>query len=67
LNDRVLTGAGGLSLSFPARCGGNESIEKPLGGVNSIVVVVAFSFSVGTASVKNSAFLATVIGGLTSA
>jgi hypothetical protein len=47
--------------------GANESIEKPLGGVNSIFVVVAFSFSVGTASVKNCAVVAATTGGLTSA
>src|SRR3954447_2339957 len=33
--------------------GANESIAKPLGGVSSTLAVLALSFSVGTASVKN--------------
>ena len=34
-------------------CGGTLAIEKPGGGVSSTCDVVAFSFSVGTASVKS--------------
>ena len=47
--------------------GANESIEKPLGTVSSTPVVVAFSFSVGTASVNTSPDLASATGGLTRA
>src|SRR2546428_10028577 len=47
--------------------GANESIEKPAGGVNSTVVVVAPSFSVGTASVKTWPSFASATGGLTRA
>ena len=45
----------------------NESIEKPAGGVSSTFVVDAFSFSVGTASVKTWLSPLTTIGGLTCA
>ena len=50
---RVLARAGLLRrrASSPAPAM-NESIEKPSGGVSSTFVVVAFSFSVGTASVN---------------
>ena len=40
------------TVALPARDGTNESMLKPDGGVSSICVVVASSFSVGTASVK---------------
>ena len=47
--------------------GMNESIEKPSGGVSSTFVVVASSFSVGTASVNTWLSAAGTIGGLTCA
>jgi hypothetical protein len=47
--------------------GTNESIEKPSGGVNSIFVVDASSFSVGTASVKTWLSFAGTTDGLTCA
>ena len=40
------------TVRFQPGDGTNESIAKPAGGVSSIVVVVAPSFSVGTASVN---------------
>ena len=52
LDHGVLAGAGLLHLPLPAGRGPNESIENPFGGVSSILVVVRFSFSVGTASVN---------------
>ena len=45
--------------------GTNESMLKPAGGENSICVVAASSFSVGTASVYSSSVLATPTAGLT--
>jgi hypothetical protein len=50
---------------FQPGLGKNESIPKPLGGVNSTAVVAAPSFSVGTASVKTSESLAATTLGLT--
>src|SRR5215831_2644989 len=47
--------------------GAKESIAKPEGGVNSIVVVFEFASSVGTASVKSWSSFASATGGLTSA
>src|SRR5918912_27090 len=47
--------------------GTNESIPKPPGGVNSIFVVVASSFSVGTASVNSCSCFDSATAGLTSA
>ena len=47
--------------------GMNESIEKPSGGVSSTLVVVASSFSVGTASVNTWLSAGGTIGGLTCA
>src|SRR5438034_1730234 len=47
--------------------GTNESIAKPLGGVSSIFVVAAFSFSVGTASVKTWPAFTRATAGLSSA
>src|SRR6185312_3743275 len=51
----------------PPVSGKNESIEKPCGGVSSIEVVVAPSFSVGTASVNTWPSCARATGGLTCA
>ena len=48
----VLALAGLLNVARPTAVGMNESIEKPSGGVSSTFVVVASSFSVGTASVN---------------
>src|SRR6185312_1178367 len=53
------------SCRFQPAAGAKESIEKPLGGVSSTCVVKAFSFSVGTASAKTCAFLASTTAGLT--
>src|SRR6266576_2601396 len=47
--------------------GTNESIAKPSGGVSSTFVVVALSFSVGTASVKSWPWLVSATAGLSSA
>src|SRR5205085_11990605 len=55
------------SCRFHPVAGLKESIPKPLGGVNSIFVVVAPSFSVGTASVKSCRVFDLVTGGLISA
>jgi hypothetical protein len=55
------------TLRFQPGLGWNESMLKPLGGVNSIDVVVASSFSVGTDSVKNSNVFAVTTVGLTTA
>ena len=60
-------GAGLLHLRFQPGDGTKESIAKPGGSVSSIFVVVASSFSVGTASVKTCPCLRLDTGGLTRA
>src|SRR5439155_6954429 len=52
---------------FQPGLGWKESMVKPLGGVSSIDVVVAPSFSVGTESVKNCSDFASTTLGLTTA
>ena len=49
---------------FQPAAGTNESIEKPSGTVSTTFVVFAFSFSVGTASVKSCPLFASATGGL---
>src|SRR5436190_26840 len=56
-----------FSLRVHPGDGANESIAKPLGGVSSIFVVAAFSFSVGTASVNTWPALTSATAGLSSA
>src|SRR4051794_19565743 len=51
--------------SFHPGASMNESIENPAGGVSSTLVVLASSFSVGTASVKTSLCFAWTTEGLT--
>src|SRR5665647_3138537 len=55
------------TVRFQPGDGTNESIAKPEGGASSTVVVVAPSFSVGTASVNTCPALASTTGGLTCA
>src|SRR6185437_4762938 len=55
------------AVRFQPGVGKNESMVKPFGGVSSTDVVVTFSFSVGTASVKTCSSSASAAGGLTSA
>src|SRR5207253_7473369 len=52
---------------FQPGAGTNESIEKPLGGVSSTIVVVALSFSVGTARLNSCRFFANATDGLIAA
>ena len=68
LDHGVLARAGRLRPRASSRATGtNESIEKPVGGVSSIFVVVEFSSSVGTARLKTWPVFASTTGGLTCA